>query len=482
MKAGITLEQPVILERPQIWSRIYIWLIIGIVTSSLVWAALAELEQAVPATGKLEPQGSVQEIKAPAGGVVQTIEVQDGQRVKKGQRLLSFDPTTAKAELESLIKLRASLIGENKFYQSYPTATDNSASITARNDLQPLMQLRATLIAENQSYRTELAGQNVPDRSGEFNANQQKLVTASQSENRSRLVTAQLQIQELQKQLIQNQAQLANAKKIFSLNQNISQRMRSIVAEGAISEVQVQKQEQEALSRLSEVERLQGEQQRLSVSITRAREQVQQVLATADKEVLTKIADNQKRMAEIDTQLSRTQLENQKKITEIDSQISKAKVALQYQELRSPVEGVVFNLQAHASGFVANTTQPILSIVPSDHLVASVELANKDIGSIQPGMPVDIKIESFPESEFGSLKGKLIWLGSDALPPTQSRPFYAFPAKIELERQSMSNNGKILPLQSGMAVNCSIKLRKRTFLSLFLNMFDKKVKSLESVR
>jgi hemolysin D len=482
MKSVMVVEQPVILERPQIWSRIYVWLIIGIVTSSLIWAAVAELEQAVPATGKLEPQGSVQEIKAPAGGVVQTIEVQDGQRVKKGQRLLSFDPTAAKAELESLIKLRASLIGENQFYQSYPKAMGDSASIIARNDWQSLMQLRATLVAENQAYKAELAGQEVPNRSGEFNANQQKLVIASQSENRSRLVTAQLQIQELQKQFSQNQAQLANAKKILGLNQNISQRMRSIVAEGAISEVQVQKQEQEALSRQSEVERLQGEQERLSVSVIRAREQVQQVLATADKEVLTKIAENQKRMAEIDTQLSRTQLENQKKITEIDSQISKAKVALQYQELRSPVEGVVFNLQAHAPGFVANTTQPILSVVPGDRLIASVELTNKDIGSIQPGMPVDIKIESFPESEFGSINGKLTWLGSDALPPTQSRPFYAFPAKIELERQSMSNNGKILPLQSGMAVNCNIKLRKRTFLSLFLDMFDKKVKSLESVR
>jgi hemolysin D len=254
------------------------------------------------------------------------------------------------------------------------------------------------------------------------------------------------------------------------------------VAEGAISEVQAQKQEQEVLSRRSEVERLQGEQQRLKVNITRSQEQVKQVLATSDKEVLTKIAENQKRVAEIDAQLSRIRLENQKKITEIDSQISKAKVGLQYQELRSPVDGVVFNLQPHAPGYLANTTQPLLSIVPQDHLIASVELTNKDIGFIQPGMPVDIKIESFPESEFGSINGTLTWVGSDALPPTQNRSFYVFPATIELERQSMSNHEKILPLQSGMAVNCNIKIRKRSVLSIFLDMFDKKVKSLESVR
>lgn len=478
MKSGMILEEPVILERPQIWSRLYVWLIMGMVTSGLVWAATAELEQAVPANGKLEPQGSVQEIKAPAGGVVQAIDVQDGQHVKKGQRLLSFDPTAAKAELESLTKLRASLVGENQFYT---TATGNS-NLRGRPELQSLMQFRAAFVAENQAYKAQLAGQNVPDRTGEFNTNQQQLVTASRAEYQSRITTAQLQIQELQKQLSQTQAQLANAKKILSLNQNISNRMRSVVAEGAISEVQAEKQEQEVLSRQSEVERFQGEQQRLRVNISRAQEQLQQVLATSDKEVLTKIADNQKRIAEIDTQLSRVRLDNQKKITEIDSQISRAKVALQYQELHSPVDGVVFNLQAHAPGFVANTTQPVLSIVPKDNLLASIEITNKDIGFIKPGTPVDVKIESFPESEFGSLKGKLIWIGSDALPPTQSRPFYAFPAKIQLERQSMSNHDKIFPLQSGMAVNCSIKLRKRTFLSLFLDMFDKKVKSLESVR
>jgi hemolysin D len=84
MKAGMVSEEPVLLERPQIWSRLYVWLIMGIVTAGLVWAAVAEIEQAVPANGKLEPQGSVQEIKAPAGGVVRAIDVKDGQRVKKG--------------------------------------------------------------------------------------------------------------------------------------------------------------------------------------------------------------------------------------------------------------------------------------------------------------------------------------------------------------------------------------------------------------
>ncbi len=155
---------------------------------------------------------------------------------------------------------------------------------------------------------------------------------------------------------------------------------------------------------------------------------------------------------------------------------------MQYQELRSPVDGIVFDLQAKSQGFVANSTEPILKIVPNENLVASVFITNKDIGFVYPGMETDVKIESFPESEFGSIKGKLVWVGSDALPPTQERPYYAFPAKIQLERQALNINGKEVPLQSGMSVNSSIKVRKRTVLSMFMNMFDKKIKSLETVR
>jgi hemolysin D len=142
----------------------------------------------------------------------------------------------------------------------------------------------------------------------------------------------------------------------------------------------------------------------------------------------------------------------------------------------------VFNLQPRVPGFVASSAQPLLSIVPKDALVAAVFLTNKDVGFIKTGMAVDLKVESFPDSEFGTLNGTLIWVGSDALPPTQERPFYAFPAKIRLEKQFMQQGDKVLPLQSGMAISGSIKQRKRTVMSLFLDMFDKKVKGLESVR
>lgn len=478
MKSETAFDQPVILEQPAVWSRVVVWLLVAMTTSAFAWAAIAKIEEAVPATGKLEPQGSVKEIKAPTGGVVREIHVKDGQVVKKGELLVTFDPTAPEADIESLTKLKNSLLRENQFY-----TTAVSGISKDDGDLGSLTRLRAALIAENEFYQAQVNGLNVSQSTGgEFNSTQQQLLTNARAEYQSRVTDAQLRIRELEKQLSQTQAQLVTSKKVVELNQQILDRIEPVAKEGAVSQLQYQRQQQEVLTRQAEVERLTGEQQRIIVQMSQAKEQLENTISLSAKDIFTKIADNQKRIAEIDVDLVRFRLENKKKINEIDGQLSKAKLALQYQELRSPVNGVVFDLQANSQGFVANSSEPILRVVPNENLVASVYITNRDIGFVQPGMATDVKIESFPESEFGSIKGKLVSVGSDALAPTQERPFYAFPAKIQLERQSLLTNGRNLPLQSGMSVNCNIKVRKRTVLSIFLDMFDKKVSSLQNVR
>ncbi|HEY9846295.1 MAG TPA: biotin/lipoyl-binding protein, partial [Candidatus Caenarcaniphilales bacterium] len=186
-------EQPVILEQPALWSRVFVWLIIGVTASALIWAAVAKIEEAVPAAGKLEPQGSVKAIKAPTGGVVRQIHVKDGQRVKKGQLLLAFDPTAPEADQASLTKLRETLLKENQFYS---TQLKGSSPGTGGVDWESLLRLRAALVAENQYYKAQVDGSR-PQGVGEFNATQRNLLASSQAESQSRVAAAQLQIQEL---------------------------------------------------------------------------------------------------------------------------------------------------------------------------------------------------------------------------------------------------------------------------------------------
>ena len=51
---------------------------------------LARIDETVQAPGKLEPFGTTIDIKAPLGGVIKTIKVQEGILVKKDQVLMSL--------------------------------------------------------------------------------------------------------------------------------------------------------------------------------------------------------------------------------------------------------------------------------------------------------------------------------------------------------------------------------------------------------
>lgn len=477
-----TFFQPsVVLERPALWSRLFVWLLVSATTSAIAWAAIAKIDQTVVATGKLEPVGAVKEINAPTGGVVREILVKDGEVVKKDQPLIAFDPTAPKADLESLTKLRSSLVQENHFYNQ---AIDGNKQVAASADLISLLKLRADLTAENRYYQALVNGLN-PKVGGktEFNANQSRLLAASRAEIRSKVMAAQLQIQELEKERSQALEQLATARQVLTVNKGILQRITPLATgEGAISQLQYDRQKQEVFTRQGEVNRFMAEEKRLAISISQAREELQNTIAASGKEIHSRIADNQKKIAEIDTELSRARLENKKKMAELDAQISKAVQALQYQQIKAPVSGVVFDVQPRGEGFVVGETQTLLKIVPNENLVASVFLTNRDIGFVREGMNVDVRIDSFPSTEFGSIKGKLTWIASDALAPTQERNYYAFPAKIELESQTLAVNGKPISLQSGMAVNASVIVRKRSILSILTDLFDKQVRSLEAIK
>jgi HlyD family secretion protein len=472
-------DQPVILQQPAFWSRAIVWSIVGVTSFALIWAAVAKIEEAIPATGKLEPQGSVQEIQAPVGGVVSEILVEDGQRVQRGDLLLRLDPTAAQAQRRSLEQVRASLQQENQFYRAVLSGQNIAAAgLDLPAELLSLTASRAALVAENQLYQAQLRGATA----GSLNAAQVDRLNAIRTEADSRTAAAALGVSQLQQQLSQTQGQLNVARETLAINQSILNDIQPLVDEGGLSRVQFLRQQTEVLNGQAEVDRLAKEEDRLVLAIEQANEQLQNTRAVSRTDLLSRVSENDKDIAEIDSQLNKAIVENEKQLADINSQLVQTQVALRDQELRAPVDGTVFDIQPKGTGFVANTSEPILKIVPGDTLVAEVNITNQDIGFVDEGMEVDVRIDSFPFSEFGDVKGELISIGSDALPPTEVLPFYHFPAQIQLDQQSLVINGREVPLQSGMSVTANIKTRQRTVMSIFTDLFVRKVDSLRTVR
>jgi hemolysin D len=529
-------DRPVMLQQSPTLPKAIAWTIVGIAVFVVVWASVAKIEQVVPASGELRPQGTVKEIQAPVSGVVAQVHVVDGDRVDAGDLLVSFDPTTAKAQLESLQKIRNALIAETNFYRTLmtPTVEADVERQIPQLDLPPeallLAKSRIALTAQNKLYRTLLVG-------GEANASldpdERAWLAIAKQEFSSRAATAGLSIAQLEQQLRQNQAQVADARARLTTDQAILQRLRDrnrkaltnasqsleieeqilsriepLVKEGAVARVQYDRQRQEVTkrsgdvleestqgriqlsrqvqevnSRNAEIAQLTAEQRRLQFDIAQAQAELNNTTSLAQKDVLDKIATNKNQIAEIDSQLSKIILENQKKIAEMGSQISQAELTLNYQELRAPVAGTVFDLKANNPGFVAQPSEALVKIVPDDNLVAEVYITNKDIGFVREDMSADIRIESFPFSEFGQIKGEVISIGSDSLPPDEEHPYRRFPAKVKLEAQTLKVDGREISLQSGMSVDVNIKVREdRRVINLLTELFTKKVESLEEVR
>lgn len=536
-------EQDVILRQSPIWSRAMTWTIMGVTVFAIGWAYLAKIEQVVAARGQLKPKTVVKEIQAPINGVVKRVEVKDGEQVKKGEPLLVFDSDATEAELESLEEIRSSLVQENKFYRTLinsqlsPSAVEKAIlDLKLPMEVQALALNRTSLVEENKLFKAQLS--NGVDYTRTLKADQIDRLAAANAELKSRAKAAELEINQLQNQLIQNQVQLADAKEqliqdyivlkeiekrnresiaqaeeSLRIEQEILQSIKPLSEEGALAKVQVDRQLQEVRdrqvqlterksngkieyenqkqkiqARQAEIQKLQEEQARIALDINQGREELKNTLAVSEKDVRDRIAENNKRIAEIDTQINKIIIDNEKRIAETNSQISAAKQTIKYQSLNAPVSGTVFDLQA-GPGFVPKSGQSeaLLKIVPDagpdNPLIAEVYVTNQDIGFVRNSQDVDVRIDSFPYSEFGDIKGKVYFVGSDALPPDQIYNFYRFPVRVELAQQQLFIHNKPVELQSGMSVSVNIKVKEnRTVLSLFTELFTKKVESLKQVR
>ena len=174
---------------------------------------------------------------------------------------------------------------------------------------------------------------------------------------------------------------------------------------------------------------------------------------------------------------------------DLKAKLTETNVTLRYQELRSPVRGLVFDMEPTSPGFTAQGTQTVMKVVPYRQgkggfgaLEANVEVPSNKIGFVRTGMESDISIDSYPSTDFGVLQGEVVKVGSDALPPNpqEQRQELAFPVTIELASQQLKlKSGNQLRLGVGMSLTANIKLRKVSYLQLLLGEFQDKAESLQ---
>ena len=271
-----------------------------------------------------------------------------------------------------------------------------------------------------------------------------------QASLRTTIIAKQAQLRlkevELARYLNLNDTEQTVTRQNLVLETEILQRLEGLKAVGASAELQYLQQRNKVREVDGEIAKLKVDRLRQTAIIEQALEQVKGELA------------------------------------DLGSKLTELQVNIRYQDVRSPVNGVVFDLKPTGPGFVAQGSEPVMKIVPFDALQAKVEIESSDIGFVRVGRPADISIDSFPATDFGVLLGTVKRIGSDALPPDERNQTYRFPATIALDTQQLKlKSGKSLPLQGGMSLTANIKLRKVTYLQLLLGEFKDKTDSLKQI-
>ena len=251
---------------------------------------------------------------------------------------------------------------------------------------------------------------------------------------------------ELDRYLQFNDTEQRVLRQSLTLEKDVLGRLETLNKEGATAELQY-------LSQRNKVQEVQGKLEETQVD--RLRQQA--ILQQGVREIQSELADLRSKLTELN-------------------------VNIRYQEIRAPEAGVVFELKSSSRGFVAQTSEPVMKVVPFDKLEARVEVPSREIGFVSEGKAADISIDSFPATDFGVLQGTVRRIGSDALPPDQMDNFYRFPVDIRLNSQQLKlKSGKVLPLQVGMSLTANVKLRKVTYLQLLLSDFKDKADALRQI-
>ena len=145
----------------------------------------------------------------------------------------------------------------------------------------------------------------------------------------------------------------------------------------------------------------------------------------------------------------------------------------EYESLRAPVKGYVFDLIVASPGYAARSGETLLKIVPDGTLEASVFVTNADVGFLRPKMPAQVRVDAYPFTQYGDIPGELKRVGKQSLEPSQQNPEPRFPAQVVLKRQYLEKRGKRFHVAAGQSVSVNFIVRDKPVISLLTDSIRK---------
>jgi adhesin transport system membrane fusion protein len=171
--------------------------------------------------------------------------------------------------------------------------------------------------------------------------------------------------------------------------------------------------------------------------------------------------------------------ETEEEYERISQLLIQRKKQLQGTIIKAPVKGIVKSVRLTTIGGVIRPGEDVMEIVPiDDDLLIEAKVAPQDIGFLEIGLDVSVKIEAYDYTIYGDLDGVLSYISADTLDDdTQNGelPFYRVHIRTQGRRFSGRPDAE-LEILPGMTATVEVKTGKNTVLSYLLKPIIKTLK------
>lgn len=394
----------------------------------LGWAALARLDSAAYAPGRLTVSGQRQAVQHREGGVVGATFVKEGQRVTQGQVLIELAAADVRAQERALA---SQIIGLKAQRARLQTEQLGSAAI---------------------QWPREFAALKGEDRR---DANDAIRLQTAQFHARAAVLSAQAGV------FRQQTAQALEGAQGYRLQAEASAEQERLISEELESLQEVAAKGFVSKTRLRALERakadLIGRKGQYSASVAQS--------ASAASENRLRQLESEKAFRE----RSASELRDvELTLGEMLPKYQAARDQLERIRIRAPATGTVVGLSVFTVGGVIAPGQKLMDIVPERAvLIIEARVSPDDADDLTSGQTAEIRFSSLHERDLPILSGQVTRLSADSFQDDRTGESYYLaeitvpPAELTAIRQV---RGQDFALRAGMPVQVLVPLKKRTAL------------------
>ncbi len=153
------LAQAIELEEgePRYIIPVAVFVSIFLLASLVVWGGFISVNEVAIAEGEVIPAGLIHNVQHLEGGIVDKLHVRNGDRVKEGDTLISFDPSASESELQQMLTRQAGLQLQGERLQALVEKRDPDFSKVGESYLDLAEKQRTIYLAQVSRQESELA-------------------------------------------------------------------------------------------------------------------------------------------------------------------------------------------------------------------------------------------------------------------------------------------------------------------------------------